>query len=143
MEEKECPSCKTLNPVTRVTCQSCHAKLTGKNPFEGKQEVNADPNSNPSGEKTNGTRRQRKIRKPRTPKEPSPEIIEETPPKPHIRKKRQTKPKSLSMQYFALAGQTLVPILINLQVKPINKKDLTPEGKSLVSLWNRNKTLLK
>lgn len=137
-DTKECPSCGIVNPVSRVTCHECHTKLTGKNPFEWKE-----PDLIPVEERAKGTRRQRKIRKPRTPKEPIQETKEETPPEPHIRKKRQTKPKSLSMQYFALAGQTLVPILINLQVKPMKKKDLQLEGKSLISLWNRNKTLLK
>lgn len=145
-ETKECPSCHVANPVTRVTCQVCHAKLTGKNPMEGAEIPPLEiPVKEKKVRKQRGSRRQRKIRQPQTPKEP---VSEETllgkdlPDKP-ARKKRQRKPKSLPMQYFALAGQTLVPIFINLQVKPMKNKDLKLEGRSLLSLWNRNKGLLK
>jgi len=151
-EERNCPSCGVANPVTRVTCQVCHSKLIGKiNPFQAGVPTDTPTASEVVLEKKvvrekkkrgRKPKTEQKTRKPRTPKEPAQESAEPKPESP-VKRKRHRKPKSVPMQYFALAGQALVPVVINLQVRPIRTKEIKAEAKALVTLWNRNKNLLK
>lgn len=157
-ETKECPSCHLLNPVTRVTCQVCHAKMSGKNPFEGGTiavDSISSPDAYPPKKKRGRKPKIVKERKPRTPKDSSEIEIapktyvsvsksptKEVPSEKPTRKKRQRKPKSFPIQYFALVGNVLLPISISIQMKPMKKKDVEGGGQNLITLWNRNKSLL-
>ena len=135
---KKCLSCGVENPVSRVTCQVCHAKLTGLNPLEDTKPELPETPKKKRGRKPKIV----KTPKPRTPKEPIPESKEPT-EKPTIKRKRHKKSKLVPIQYFALAGKQLIPISISLSMKPMKKKNIEIEGQNLISLWNRNKGLLQ
>lgn len=132
---------------SRVTCEVCHAKLRpkikkekvkieNKNPFE-ETSSGAETSLSPAAEPE---KKPRKTRQAKVKKEPSEESKDESaPPK----RKRHRKTKVVAIEYFALAGENLLPVSVNIQIKPLKKKDINIEGQNLISLWNRNKSLLK
>ena len=119
--DKQCPKCGVTNPPSRATCQACHTMLGGPitlNPLES---------SAPT------TSRQR------VPKKTSPAKIKE----PTTQKKKR-KPSALGpatgTRMFILDGNKLRTVFVRVSVakcKPLESE------KRLITLWNRNKALIK
>ena len=150
-----CPSCNVENPRGRLTCQVCHDPLT------------------PKTEKTKkGTQAGSKA-DPKTPPPPTPPASKITSPNPFTEKqspkdtdsiivpkailtkvpkeakapiKRRTRRKSrtpIESQYFMLQNGTLIPVQIIQTVRTLKKKAISTQAQALMSLWNRNKSLLQ
>lgn len=146
MEENKdvilCPGCGVENPKSRVTCEICHAKLYVKKPKQKEVESLNPFTENPAIEKPpEPEKKPRKKRQPKIKKESSGNPKDESPAP--SKRKRHKKVKSQFIEYFALARNGLLPVSINIQVKPLKKKQISIKGQNLISLWNRNKSLLK
>lgn len=140
MEElKSCPSCGYVNDPSRVTCEKCHAKLyvkevttKTKDPFVDKKEEAETP-------KKEGKKRgpKPKVKPAELPAEPS--------PKERPRKKRVVRRKkavSENPTFYILKDGKLQAVSLAQVIKPIKKKALSQYEQSMLTLVNRNKSLL-
>ena len=135
--EITCPECGEVNSTSRVTCTKCHSKL--------RQSVTPQPPEDPPEVESPPETKLKKQRKPRKAKVTPPKDQDETKetdgPKdqPKIVRRRRRKKESLS-ELFLLTDGKLIPVSNIITSK---KTRPSPQGKLLVSLWNRNKGLLK
>ena len=119
--DKQCPKCGVTNPPSRATCQACHTMLGGPitlNPLES-----AAPT----------TPRQRVLNK------KSPAKIKEPVTQKKRRKSSPLGPAT-GTRMFILDGNKLRTVFVRVSVakcKPLESE------KRLISLWNRNKGLIK
>ncbi len=160
-----CPSCNVENPRGRLTCQVCHDPLTPKQKEVKKVKMTIE------GEAKKGVTTV-KVFDPKTPLPPSPPTSKVTSPNPFPEKqtpkdtdsiivpkaiitkipkeakapvKRRARRKShtpIESQYFMLQNGTLIPVQIIQTVRKLKKKAIGIQAQGLMSLWNRNKSLI-
>jgi len=141
-----CSNCTAMNPRNRLTCEACGERLS------------------PGSTKLFDSPAPEKKKRSRTKKEPKMEDTEDSqpslpligtnpapaelppPPQPKHRKrtKRHVPTKPEDPIFFVLDGSKLKPIKINWGViRPLRRKDISQRARSVLSLYNRSKDLLK
>ena len=112
-ETKKCPHCGVENAVSRVTCAVCHGKLKIPANNPSKESKEINPKEEPQQEKS---------------------------PKKVGKKRRKS--IYISNILFLIDDGKLRPIKIMIQVKKADSREVSREGKALLSLWNRNRNLI-
>ena len=139
-----CSNCTAMNPRNRLTCEACGERLS-----PGSTKLF---NSAPKTHKKKGQTKKKEDADPKDIQfslplsEPGPAPIEPIPPEPKRRKrsKRHAHTKAPDPIFFILDGGKLLPVKINWGViKPLRRKDISPQARNVLSLYNRSKDLLK
>lgn len=139
-ELRQCPLCGYVNDPSRVTCEKCHGKLyvkepKAKDPFTDKKEESVE------APKKEGKKRGPKPKAKAEPVEPpAKEPIKETPRKKRV--VRRKKAVSENPTLYILKDGKLQAVSLAQVVKPIKKKALSQYEQAMVTLVNRNKSLL-
>lgn len=139
MAELNCPQCGVVNDSTRATCVACTsilrrpqvAKDTGPSPF------NATPKPKSASKKKAQRKPRRKNSVPPAAKTEAVPTKDKPPKKRQVRRRRK---KVSATELFMLVDGKLQPVSVVTVTKKIKP---TTQAKALITLWNRNKGLLK
>jgi hypothetical protein len=133
MDIRKCPECGVENPVSRATCQVCHAPMMGKKDQKGSVD--------PFVDKTSPVTEPQKEKKPRgRPKTDIPiKDKKEEPPKAKRRARRKSKISEPT--FLILQDGKLQVVNIRIAVKAIKPKEVRGVERNLITIWNRNKDL--
>ena len=138
----KCPACGADNPRNRLTCQVCSEALSPGSPKRFSQA--GEKKEEPPKELPKKTRKKKEV-KTETTNETPPDMSKSNAPTKSRKPRKRRHPTDSTPQFFLLLeGGKLKAVKINWGVTvPLRRKDLPKDARNLLSLWNRNKDIIK